>query len=136
MVTLTKMNRCNTKTIVQLVSLIILILLSIPSLKPAQAMGTTYFGGRITFTISCTCDSGKFMTVVDDYASNKTLKLGFNISELKTLFYRNYNPFSPGNYLLGSYSKSSETCRIGYGIYCISITMDGKFNNQPGTGTS
>lgn len=114
----------------------IFILLSLSFMAFAQGGGmTTYFGGKVLFTVSCTCDSGRTMVVIDDYASGSTIKLGYNSSQLSTLFYDHRSPYI-NHYLVGSYGSSSQSCRIRILYYCLSITLDGDFNSDPGTGTS
>ncbi len=120
------------KILITILSLIAIILT--PTGSVIGAGNTTYFGGKVKFTLNCTCDSGRVMVVIDDYASGSMIKLGYNRSQLRTLFFNNYSP-TMGNYLLGSYGQG-QACRIRILYYCLSITLDGDFNSQPGTGTS
>lgn len=119
-------------------SLLILILL-FTAIKPNQSIAVGingYYGGRVITTLYCTCDSGKMMSIVQDFSSGRILKLGFMLSDLSRIFYMNKNPFVSGNYLLGSYTKIPSVCMMGVPPTCYPVRLDGTLNSNPGTGTS
>jgi hypothetical protein len=97
--------------------------------RPSRAEAGNYFGGMKTATFMCTC-TGNQLIYIQDYASNGVLALLYDGS---ARLYSNNNIY--GTYLLGSYSSGGQ-CEYLVGEDCVEMSSDGKFDSNPGTGTS
>ena len=89
----------------------------------------SYFGGMKVMSLVCTC-SGNQLIYINDYTGGGSLALIYDGS---ARLYSNSNIY--GTYLLGSYSSGGECQMIAYPD-CYTITSDGSFDSNPGTGTS
>lgn len=92
-----------------------------------------YFGGRILSTITCTCTSNT-LVYVQDTVTNSSLPLIYQPGV--TRLYSNYNVFTTGVQLLGSYTPGAGQCQIYVGTSCTSVNSRGMMNSIPGVGTS
>jgi len=92
----------------------------------------TPFGGMYLFDIQCTC-ADDTLNYIDDYSTELVIAL---LNEPgSSIFYSNFDPY--GTYQLGSYgSTNGQSCEIEAGEDCVSISADGIYGKQPGTGTS
>ena len=97
--------------------------------RPSRVDAANYFGGMKTMTFQCTC-SGNQLIYIQDYASNGVLALLYDGS---ARLFSNNNIY--GTYLLGSYSGGGQ-CTYYVGEDCVEMSSDGKFDSNPGTGTS
>lgn len=110
-----------------------LLITFIPLVSNAQGL-TTPFGGRLLTSFPCTCSGGYYIYMQDLY-TNMTIPIyfQFGVSRLNS----NYNIFSSGVNLLGSYSQGSS-CLMYYGYGCYTLTTYGMITTYglPGVGTS
>lgn len=96
----------------------------------SRVMAAQYFGGMKTMTLTCTC-SGNTLIYINDYAGGGSLALLYNGSGR---LFSNNNIY--GTYLLGSYSSGGGECKMIAYPECYSVSSDGSFDSNPGTGTS
>ncbi len=90
------------------------ILLLPPQNKVESA--SSYFGGRVTSKIPCTCSTGYQITVSGPGQSNGTyLDLGSEKSY-------SHNVITPGRNLLGGYTPGG-VCLIGEAPYCEELNI-------------
>lgn len=82
----------------------------------ALGFGTTPFGGRIVFTIYCTCNANP----TDQYIVVGPPRGGAFMKTSGTKVY-DYGNFSVGTWLLGL-ASGTGVCSIGYEPYCYEIT--------------
>ena len=121
---------------------------------------TTYFGGSVLIGLPCTCSGTGSFVVMIDYTGNsdgvgqeegsgrseeeeddgcpdtggQPLILGVEEGSSQIFDYRNY--YTPGNAILGSYTRdTSMTCEFYIGS-CVEIPLTGAINDDPGAGTS
>jgi hypothetical protein len=97
--------------------------------RPSRADAANYFGGMKTGTFTCTCTANQLI-YIQDYATNSVLALVYDGS---AKLYSNNNIY--GTYLLGSYSSGGQ-CQYYVEADCVDMNSDGKFDSNPGTGTS
>ena len=89
-----------------------------------------YFGGMKTATFTCSC-SGNTLIYISNYAGKGgSLALVYDGS---AKLYNNHNIY--GTYLMGSYSPGGQ-CTYYVGEDCVEMQSDGRFDSNPGTGTS
>ncbi len=119
----------NKKNIILLAFAALCAVVSLMTMQPEQVRAATYFGGMRTAMLSCTC-SGNTVIYVNNYATGSQLALIYDGSGR---IFANNNIF--GTYLLGSYTTGGS-CRVGVEPYCESVNVDGRFDSNPGTGTS
>lgn len=117
------------KNMVLLLVVALFVVVSLMTISSKEVRAATYFGGMRTAMLSCTC-SGNMVIYVNNYASGGQLALVYDGSGR---LFANNNIF--GTYLLGSYSPGGS-CRIGVEPYCEDVNVDGRFDSNPGTGTS
>lgn len=98
--------------------------------RPARVDAANYFGGMKTMTLMCTC-SGNQLIYINNYAGGGSLALLYNGSGR---LFANNNIY--GTYLLGSYSSGGGECKMISYPECYSVSSDGTFDSNPGTGTS
>ena len=89
------------------------------------------FGGEHLFSIQCTCASDSLEYIMD-YGTNKVLALLYTPG--RSRLYSNNN--IKATYQLGTYQTSGQQCMIQSGNSCTSMSTDGSYGSQPGTGTS
>ncbi len=122
------MNPTFTKKITLAILVIVMtsvVVLTVP--RTVRAAGL-YFGGMHTVSLTCTC-SGNTLMYINNYAGGSLALIYDGSGRL----YANNNIY--GTYLLGSYSPGGQCQMIAYPD-CITIQSDGKFDSNPGTGTS
>ncbi len=98
--------------------------------RPSRVDAANYFGGMKTMTLICTC-SGNQLIYINNYAGGGSLALLYNGSGR---LFSNNNIY--GTYLLGSYSSGGGECKMISYPECYSVSSDGSFDSNPGTGTS
>jgi hypothetical protein len=99
--------------------------------RASRVDAANYFGGMKIMSLMCTC-SGNQLIYIQNYSSNGGGMLALIYDGSGRLFSNN-NIY--GTYLLGSYSSGGECQMISY-PECYTINSDGKFDSNPGTGTS
>lgn len=117
------------KNIVLLLGAVLFAIGSLMAISSKEVRAATYFGGMRTAMLSCTC-SGNTLIYINNYAGGGQLALIYDGSGR---LFANNNVF--GTYLLGSYSPGGS-CRVGAEPYCEDVNVDGRFDSNPGTGTS
>lgn len=98
--------------------------------RASRVDAANYFGGMKTGTFMCTC-SGNQLIYINNYAGGGMLTLLYDGS---ARLFANNNIY--GTYLLGSYSSGGGQCTYYVGEDCVEMSSDGKFDSNPGTGTS
>lgn len=97
-----------------------------------SSAANTPFGGRITQTIICTCSANTLVYVQD--VTKGVLPLIYQPGVTK--LYSNYNVFTTGANLLGTYTPGAGICLIYSGDSCNTLNSTGMMNFTPGVGTS
>lgn len=101
------------------------------SLINSTGLTGAYFGGKVISSVPCPC-SDNTLVIIQDLVTKSPLPLIYQpgISKL----YSQYNLFTPGNNVVGSYTPGLGICLAG-GI-CALVPTAGTINSLPGVGTS
>ncbi len=79
----------------------------------------TKFGGKILYSIVCTCSGGWTYIMLQDYASQQTLNLKYQPGQ--STLHSNYNVWTSGVTLLGGLTQGGGNCEIYSGNSCTSM---------------
>ncbi len=95
-----------------------------------------YFGGTITQSIYCSCNStGDTMITVDDYATGQSVTMFYTPGQSRLNM--NYNVWSVGAYVIGGFNNGGGECEVYAGEDCVSEgTANYTIDSIRGIGTS